>query len=368
MSPAGNPNNDDPSAVSLRRETFLAHYPRNLKIAVVLITVAVVSFSVPYIASTQKRQILAQKVANIARSADTNLLPAFDTNTPMKIVTAEDAAKGALLNDQDDRSIKLSPAPEPGLSDDQPEGSLPRISEDGRQPWQVYARPFNAADKRPRIAIIIGDVGLSRVASDAAISRLPPNVTLAFDAQGAVVGAWCARARQEGHETLLAIPMEPFDYPRSDPGSNTLLTTLSTPDNIARLFWALRQSTGYVGVTSFSGSRFTTDPDKLGPVLDILKKRGLMVFDAKAAPHSAVADMAKSRRLPVAIATQRIDQDLSPEALDAALARLEQTARLTGHATGVASPTPLVLERLQFWLKELPRRGFALAPISAMVE
>jgi polysaccharide deacetylase 2 family uncharacterized protein YibQ len=147
-----------------------------------------------------------------------------------------------------------------------------------------------------------------------------------------------------------------------------LLTTLPGTDNLTRLLWALRQSTGYVGVTTFTGSRFTTDPDKLGPILDVIKKRGLMVFDARVAPHSAMADMAKNRHLPVAIATQRIDQDLSPESIDAVLAQLEQTARLTGHAIGYASPTPVVLDRLDFWLKDLPQRGFALAPITAMAE
>ena len=32
-----------------------------------------------------------------------------------------------------------------------------------------------------------------------------------------------ARAREAGHEVLLEVPMEPFDYPDNDPGPQTLL-------------------------------------------------------------------------------------------------------------------------------------------------
>ena len=245
---------------------------------------------------------------------------------------------------------------------------MPRIGEDGRQPWQVYARPFNTADKRPRVSIVIVDLGLSRVVSDAAIDRLPPNVTLAFDVQSPVVGAWCARARQSGHETLLMVPMEPFDYPRSDPGPNTLLSNLPNSDNIQRLQWALRQATGYVGITTLSGSRFTTDPDKIKPVLEELRQRGLMVFDARVAPHSAIADLAHDARVPVAVETQRIDQNLSPAAIDTALNQLEQTARLTGRAVGMAAPLPVVIDRLVPWIKQLHQDGVALAPLSAMTQ
>jgi polysaccharide deacetylase 2 family uncharacterized protein YibQ len=272
------------------------------------------------------------------------------------------------LNEQDDRSIKLVPAPDPGLTEDTPLGSLPRISEDGRQPWQVYARPFNTADKRPRVAIVMTDLGMSRVSSDAAIARLPANVTLAFDAESPVTAAWCGRARQDGHEVLLNVPMEPFDYPRSDPGPNTLLTSLPNTDNLERFLWSLRQSTGYIGITSLSGSRFTTDPEKLRPILDAARKRGLMVFDARVAPHSAMSDMAHDMKLPVAVETERIDQDMSPEAIDTVLGDLEKNARLNGGSIGIASPTPIVLERLNVWLKNLPDHGVALAPVSAMVQ
>src|SRR6185295_5091704 len=63
----------------------------------------------------------------------------------------------------------LSPAPDPKLVRASAVGPLPIIGADGRAPWKVYARPFDAADTRPRIAIVVAGLGLSGAATEAAI-------------------------------------------------------------------------------------------------------------------------------------------------------------------------------------------------------
>lgn len=366
------PGGDKP----LRAETFLARYPRKLKIGIVAALCAVLIVPWLFGGAPAHREIAKAVQASIpvaVSGADSTAAIASKVPSPVTAASPGEmpgAGSGAEAAAEEDDSSNafMVPAPDPGLTQDASQGSLPRIGEDGRQPWQVYARPFNGGDKRPRIAIVITDLGLSRVASDAAITRLPPNVTLAIDVQSPVVGAWCARARQAGHETLLMLPMEPFDYPRSDPGPNTLLSNLPNSDNLQRLLWALAQASGYVGVTTLSGTRFTTEPDKIKPVLDVLRQRGLMVFDAHVAPHSAIADLAHDQHVPVAVDTQRLDQNLAPEAIDEALSQLEQTARLSGHAVGMAPSLPVVLDRLGPWIRQLPHDGIALTPLSAMVQ
>ena len=114
---------------------------------------------------------------------------------------------------------------------------------------------------------MITDLGMARAMTDRVIAELPPTVTLSFDAQAPVIAAWGARARQDGHEILLQLPMEPFDYPNSDPGPDTLLTSLPDGDNLVRLLKLMRRATGYVGVTTIYGSRMTTDATKFSLVL-----------------------------------------------------------------------------------------------------
>ena len=386
---------DDAVVLPPRTETFLARYPRNFKLGaagtLMLMGLGLwllMGGSEHYKPKVKTTVFSADKGQSKAEEDTKPAVPAFTRGGTARSVkqAADKPAVGQgtsttyveeplppseagemPLNLQDDHTVKMANAPDPGLSEDTAEGSLPRVGQDGRQPWQVYARPYNVADKRPRIALVIGGLGLSSNITDATITRMPANVTLAFDVQSPVAGAWCTRARQDGHEVFLDIPMEPFDYPRSDPGPHTLLTTLPTPDNIHRLYWGLRQGGGYVGVTTLSGSRFTTETNKITPIMQTLRDRGLMFLDAHIAPHSAVKDVAYDMNYPAVVVTVRIDQNLSPEALDAALAQLEQTARLTGKAVGLVMPTPIVLEKLQQWLKKLPEHGIALAPVSAMV-
>ena len=361
-------NDDVPSAVSPglppRQETFLAHYPRKVKLlaTVAILALALAPCFLPHAKkSVEERTAVAPPKPTMAHVA--TLEGAEKETEP----TPNDAAV-AKGNDTDDHGARMAKAPDTSLTEDTAKGALPRVAEDGRKVWQAYARPFDVTDKRPRIAIVMTELGFSRVATDAAIQRLPSNVTLAFDVESPVVGSWLNSARQSGHETLLALPMEPFDYPRNDPGPNTLLTNRANSDNIERLDWALRQGTGYVGVTTLSGSRFTTDPEKIKPLLESLKQRGLLALDAQVAPHSVFKDLARPLNVPAAASDVQIDATPTPDSIDAALAQLEQTAMRTGHVVATATPLPVTLDRLALWIKKLPDHGLALAPLSAVVE
>ena len=116
----------------------------------------------------------------------------------------------------------------------------------------VYARPTNADASRPRVAILIRGLGLSQSATQTAIDTLPPEITLSFVPYPKDLQSWVNKARAAGHEVMLELPMEPYDYPDNDPGPSTLLTGLEPDENTKRLEWLLSRFTGYVGVTKVS--------------------------------------------------------------------------------------------------------------------
>ena len=262
----------------------------------------------------------------------------------------------------------LAPAPDRALIEKSRAGLLPIIGKDGRRPWKVYARPFDGDDRRPRIAVVISGLGLSGAATEAAIRRLPGPVTLAFAPYAKGLDRWVPLARAAGHEVLLTLPMEPVNYPANDPGPYTLLTSLSPAQNLDRLRWVLSRSTGYVGLIDFMGSRFATSRRDLRPVLEELRKRGLMFVDSRASLLSVGASTASQIGLPRAINDLFIDFHASRAAIDQNLSELENIARENGHALGVGAPYPVTLERLSAWLAGLEVKGFALAPVSAMAD
>lgn len=264
-------------------------------------------------------------------------------------------------------AVTLTPAPVPGLVEDSRNGPLPRIAQDGRKPWQVYARPFPATDKRPRIAIVMSDLGLSGVTTGNALAKLPPGITLAFLPYAERLDDWVERARTKGHEVMLSVPMEPLNYPRDDPGPNALLTMLGPDRNIERLEWSLGKAVGYVGITSTTGSKFTANPAAMQPVIDVLKARGLLLVDSRVNPKSVAGPLANLAGVPRALGDRVIDRDLSRGAIDDQLRELEELAKTNGAAVGFASPYPTTIERLNLWLTSLADRGIALAPVSAVV-
>jgi polysaccharide deacetylase 2 family uncharacterized protein YibQ len=263
----------------------------------------------------------------------------------------------------------LPPAPDPALVERTALGPLPMVAPDGRRPWQVYARPFERTDKRPRIAILLAGLGLSGAATEAAINDLPGGVTLGFNPYAPKLDEWIGYARAAGHEAFLSLAMEPVDYPRVDPGPHTLLISLDRQQNVERLQWVLSRVTGYVGVLTAAGSRFTTSQADLLPILDEVKGRGLMFVDSRSTENSVAGSLARSIGLPRAVSDAALDQpQASRDAIDQRLAQLEQVARQTGVAVGLGEVYPVTIERLAQWIPTLERKGIALAPVSAIAD
>ena len=249
----------------------------------------------------------------------------------------------------------------PALLEPGPFGPLPRIAADGRRPFLAYALPFAGDELRPQISLLILGLGLQAAQTEAAL-RLPGEVALHFSAYASDLPALVARARAAGHEVLLDLPMEPLDYPASDPGPHTLLAGNPLETNLERLDWLLARAQGYVALAG-AGAGFA--PSASAPrVLDVLAGRGLALVEIGAGD---LAGHAAAVGLPYANAPAVIDRDPSTASIDYALAGLEAEALASGSALGVAQGYPVSLERLRLWATTLDHKGLVLAPVSAFV-
>jgi len=266
------------------------------------------------------------------------------------------AAPGAV----DHPSQALPPAPIAGLTAPGPGGALlPIIASDGRAPYQAYARPF-VSNGRPKVALVIGGLGLNAKTTRQAIEQLPPEVTLSFVPYAEGLQGWIDLARASGHEVLLEAPMEPKDYPDNDPGPYTLMAGGKAQEITERLEWLLSRATGYFGVTNYLGSKFVATDSAMATFDDDLRARGLAFVD----DGSAVR---RGGGLPRASADMVIDDELAGDAIDKQLLLLEATATRNGQAMGSGFAYPLTLDQVSRWAASLAQRGLQLAPVSAVV-
>ncbi len=260
----------------------------------------------------------------------------------------------------------LTAGPDPALMQQTAAGPLPAIAPDGRKSWRVYARPFDESDERPRIAIVITGLGINTRTTQTAVQGLPGQVTLAFVPYADRLPRWVALARAAGHEVMLAVPMEPIDFPQQDPGPQALLMSLTPGDNLKRLEWALSRATGYIGITNFLGSAFTRSRKQMRALMHSLKARGLMFLDSYSAPASAASDLAGEIGVPWANNEVFIDDKTSVMAIDARLEKVEHIAREEGFAIAIGNGYPITIERVAKWASKIEQRGFVLVPISAL--
>jgi polysaccharide deacetylase 2 family uncharacterized protein YibQ len=253
----------------------------------------------------------------------------------------------------------LAPAPVAGLTAPGPGGLLPIVAPDGRASWKAYARPF-VDDGRPKIALVIGGLGLDADQTRKAIGALPPEITLSFSPYADGLQALIDQARAAGHEVMIEAPMEPLDYPDTDPGPHTLLSNASPIDISHRLDWLMSRATGYFAMTNTLGARFIGQPAGMATFLQALRQRGVAFIDDGQASSLGGG-------LHRASMGARIDADLDGAAIDNQLLNLEAQSLQTGGAIGAGSAYPMTVAQVQRWAVAVRDRGYALAPASALM-
>jgi hypothetical protein len=276
-------------------------------------------------------------------------------------VVIPDAGSGA--------NSTASPAADQKFVDMTPHGSIPKIAADGVRPAEAFARPVKPIPGKPdapRVALIVAGLGVSANVTTEAVAKMPGAVTFAFMPYGSDVERLVARARGEGHEILLQVPMEPFGYPDNDSGPQTLLTSLTLEQNLGRLYWLMGRFQGYVGIVGAMGARFTASEESFAPILRETAKRGLIFVDDGSNPRSLAGRIAGASSLAYAKADIVLDSVATPTEIDHALGRLEMLARERGVAVGMLSALPVSIEHVAKWAKAAESRGLLLVPITAV--
>ncbi len=306
------------------------------------------------------------------------------TSSSERVLTKSDAQKPARLDEmQADGALeeptitfikptssgpqKLSHLPDKSLTEKSVFGLLPRKSKSGKRPLDAYARPVLGAGPT-RIAIIVGGLGLSQSGSKSAIEQLPGAVTLAFAPYGNSLGRWMKMARQDGHELLMQVPMEPIGYPTVNPGKHTLVTNTAAGKNLESLHWSMARMTNYTGIMNYLGARILADEGALGPVFGEIAGRGLLFLDDGSTRESKAESVAKTVGLPFLKGNIVLDAGRSAAEIKKNLLLLEKLARRRGMAIGMASAFPKSVKSIAAWAKQAEKRGVELVPVSALLQ
>lgn len=221
--------------------------------------------------------------------------------------------------------------------------------------------PVAPSASAPKLAVVVRGLGLSQSATETAIMKLPANVTLAFSPYARNLKAWVERAKAQGHEVLVEVPLESKAYPAEDPGPLGLLTTLELKDNTERLDAIIKASSGATGVFDAMGTKFRESDPHIAPLFAKLKEQNL--FYVQGSPGIRVGEST----IPTATADVVLDERPFRAAIDARLDYAERLARYQGSAIASLNAKPVSFERLVLWLDQAQKKGLVLAKISEVL-
>jgi polysaccharide deacetylase 2 family uncharacterized protein YibQ len=230
----------------------------------------------------------------------------------------------------------------------------------------LSAWPASSAEREPRIAIIIDDLGYLRQSGERVIA-LPGPVACAILPHTPYARYLAEQAHRANKEILLHLPLQPVELVM--PMGVGAIDIDNTHRQLAAILDANLASVPYAsGVNTHMGSLLTQHPGHMAWLMEELRQRGKLFFvDSYTTPSSVALRLARELDVPATRRHVFLDSDLDAASMAREFSRLKNYARLHGFAVAIGHPYELTLSFLERSLPLLRAEGFALVPVSSVV-
>jgi hypothetical protein len=223
-----------------------------------------------------------------------------------------------------------------------------------------------AASARPRIAIIIDDIGHSLPKARRFLDLAVP-ITFAILPRLSHSRDLAHHIHGEGHEIMLHQPMEPRDRGLS-PGPGALYVG-DPGERIARLMEENISEIPFArGVNNHMGSRFTASRREVQQALEVLTETNLFFVDSLTSSHSIAYETARKLEVPAAFRHVFLDQDIREMEVLNSLKKLRLHALKHGRAIGIGHPHPETARGIELFVREFGTAEVPLVHISEMIQ
>lgn len=231
-----------------------------------------------------------------------------------------------------------------------------------------YDKILITTPRRKQIAIIVDDFGNYNGPLLQDFIRTNPAVTFAIMPDTKHGREVLEGAKANGHECIIHIPMEPLDYPKSNPGTNAIYVQLSPREIENRMEDYIHQLPGCVGANNHMGSFASADPAVMQAVMRVLKRNNLYFVDSRTTSESVAYTIAQKSLVQAYKRDLFIDEpNLSEANLRKQLASLQQLRSSQDYAVVIMHcHTKQHLDYLNRFLRSVPALGYDVVPISKL--
>ena len=210
---------------------------------------------------------------------------------------------------------------------------------------EVETVHYPSVDDRPRIAIIIDDMGYHRKIGDALLA-LDLNLSFSFLPHAPFAEQQEEKAYQMGRDIMVHLPMEASDA-KWDPGPGALYLSASPDDLKLTLKKNLAAVPHAIGANNHMGSRFTQNRQAMHGVLSELKNQGLFFVDSFTTARSTGMDEARKMGIKTGRRHIFLDNEQNPQKICGQLDKLAALAEKQHQAIGIGHPYQSTLDALR---------------------
>lgn len=219
--------------------------------------------------------------------------------------------------------------------------------------------------KRPHIAVVIDDMGISaRRTADIASLQVP--LTASFLTYSRNLEAQIETSRRAGQEIMIHVPMEAQS--NADVAPDVLTTAMTTEEIKNNLEIMLAKFKDVKGINNHMGSKLTEDKERMLAVMEVLKKYGLFFLDSKTSAKSRVEEAAAESGIAYAHRHVFIDNENEKNYILKQLHKAEKIALRNGYAIAIGHPKSQTYIALKEWLPRLEEKNIVLTPLSEIVK
>lgn len=265
-------------------------------------------------------------------------------------------------------------APDISLSapDDQPE-TIVFEEPDLPQPEDVATRsleenkpaPSATEDNRPRVAIIIDDMGYHRKIGDSLLA-LDMSLSFSFLPEAPFACRQEEKAYLLGRDVMVHLPMEASDA-KWDPGPGALYLSTSPEELLTTLKKDLAAVPHAIGANNHMGSKFTQNRQAMHRVLGELKEQGFFFIDSFTTAKSTGMEEAQEMGIKTGRRHIFLDNVQDPQKICSQLDKLAALAGKQKQAIGIGHPYQATLDALRNCREKL-LTTVQVVPVHELVE
>ena len=213
-----------------------------------------------------------------------------------------------------------------------------------------------------KLAIVIDDLGYQPM--PAALSALPPQVSISILPDTPYDRATSKLAHQQQRDVLLHMPMEPMHRAPVEMATLTRDMDQQTLQNVLR--WGLQRVPDAIAVNNHMGSALTQSPQAMDWVMEVLAEQGLFFLDSRTTAKSVALERARQHHLPALRRHVFLDHMSTEKFVTQQLSRAVHKAKKTGYAIAIGHPYPVTLDVLGQLLPQLEAQGIQLVRLSEL--